>query len=438
MDSSAGERPNSRYGWYVVFVLIIAYTFSYIDRTILSLMVGPIRASLGISDVQLSLLHGLAFALFYTFLGIPIGRLVDRRRRTSIVAVGVGLWSVMTALCGLAQSFGQMFLARIGVGVGEAALSPAAFSMLSDWFQGKQLTRALSLYTAAIYMGGGLATMVGGALIASVPDITTSVTGTLEPWRVVFIAVGLPGLLIAVLVTTLREPKRRGVISAELPPFRDVLAYVAARRGAYGFLILGLSLASVMWNGVAAWLPAHFMRNFGWTVGEVGIRYGAALFVFGSSGIIFGGWLAGWMREHGRLDANVRIGMISSMCALPFGAVATLMGDAWTGLALVCVYLFAGAMPYGAAAAAFQEITPNRMRGQVSAIYLFALNLAGIGLGPTFVALMTEHLYGGDASVKWSIATIVAIAAPLSALCLARACRPYRTELAAQQAAATA
>ena len=118
MDSSAGERPNSRYGWYVVFVLIIAYTFSYIDRTILSLMVGPIRASLGISDVQLSLLHGLAFALFYTFLGIPIGRLVDRRRRTSIVAFGVGLWSVMTAICGLAQSFGQMFLARIGVGVG--------------------------------------------------------------------------------------------------------------------------------------------------------------------------------------------------------------------------------------------------------------------------------------------------------------------------------
>jgi MFS family permease len=431
MTTIAAEKHNSRYGWYVVCVLILAYIFSYIDRTILTLMVGPIRASLNITDVQLSLLHGLAFALFYTVLGIPIGRLVDRRRRTTIIGIGVGLWSIMTAVCGLAQSFGQMFLARVGVGVGEAALSPAAFSMLSDWFQGKQLTRALSLYSASIYVGAGLATMVGGALIGSVPGIETALTGPLEPWRVVFIAVGLPGLLISLLVFTLREPVRRGEVQVDIPSFRTVLAYLIKRRGVYGWLILGLALASMMWNGVGAWLPAHFMRNFGWTPADVGLRYGAALLIFGTGGIVFGGWLAGWLQARGRRDGNVYIGIISALAALPFGALAMLMPSAALSLTMLCGFLFAGAMPYGGAAAAFQEITPNRMRGQVSAIYLFGINLAGIGLGPTIVALMNEQIFGGEGAVKYAIALIVALTAPLSAFCIFRACKHYRHELSA-------
>jgi MFS family permease len=415
--------PNGRYGWYVVAVLILAYTFSYIDRSILSLMVGPIRASLGISDVELSLLHGLAFALFYTILGIPIGRLVDQRRRTTIVAIGVGVWSVMTALCGLAANFAQMFLARIGVGVGEAALSPAAYSMLSDWFEGKVLTRALSLYNSAIYIGAGLATMVGGVLIASVPTLQTSLFGTLEPWRVVFIVVGLPGLLIAALIVTLREPVRRGVKSPDMPGIRDVVGYVWHRRAAYGWLIVGLSVASTMWNGVGAWLPQHFIRNFGWTPAEVGARYGMALLLCGPAGILFGGWLAGWLRDRGDVAANIRIGVISACVALPFGVAGPLMRDGWTSLFVVCGFLFAGTIPYGGAAAAFQEMTPNRMRGQVTAIYLFCLNLLGIGAGPTIVALFTEQVYGGDASVRYAMATIVALTAPVSALMLWRACR---------------
>lgn len=429
-DDSAA--PAGRYGWYVVFVLIIAYSFAYIDRTILTLMVAPIRASLQISDVQLSLLHGLAFAVFYTVLGIPIGRLVDRRRRTTIIAVGIALWSVMTALGGLARSFGTMFAARIGVGVGEAALSPAAYSMLSDWFQGKALTRALSCYSAAIYMGGGLALMAGGTLIAHVSAIPMPGLDAAEPWRKVFVLVGLPGLVVALLVLTLREPPRRGATDAAIPAFGDVLRYLRQNGAAYGWLIAGLSIASIMWNGVAAWVPSHFIRNHGWTATDVGLRYGAALFVFGTSGIISGGWLAGRWRDAGRQDANVRVGIVSALAALPFGVAAMTMAGPWACLALLCPYLFAGAMPYGAAAAAFQEITPNRMRGQISAIYLFALNLAGIGLGPTLAALMTEHLFGADTAVRWSLVVLIAVAAPLSATCLWRACAPYRRALVAR------
>ena len=421
--ASANPAPAGAYRWYVVAVLILAYTFSYIDRSILTLMVGPIRASLGISDVELSLLHGLAFAVFYTFLGVPIGRLVDRRRRTTIIAVGVGVWSAMTALCGLAQNFGQMFLARIGVGVGEAALSPAAYSTLSDWFEGKQLTRALSLYNSAIYVGSGLATMVGGALIASVPPVSTALTGPMEPWRVVFMVVGLPGFLIALLVLALREPERRGLKSPDIPSFPAVLAYLWARKGAFGWLIGGLSISSLMWNGVIAWVPAHFMRNFGWTPSEVGARYGLALILCGSGGVIFGGWLAGVLRDRGRHDSNVLIGVISALGALPFGVAAPLMSTGAASLTLFCGFLFFGTLPYGGAAAALQEMTPNRMRGQVTAIYLFCVNLIGIGLGPMIVALFTQHVFGGDASVRYSVATVVALVAPLSAVAMALACR---------------
>ena len=416
MDEKAHPQVNSRYGWYVVFVLILAYTFSYIDRTILTLMVDPIRASLGISDVQLSLLHGLAFAVFYTLMGIPLGQLVDRRKRTNIIAVGIIVWSIMTAFCGLARTFWQMFAARIGVGVGEAALSPAAYSLLADWFKGKQLVRALSFYQGAIYMGGGLATMAGGALIALVPATSTPLTGPLEPWQIVFVIVGLPGILVGLWVLTLREPERLGATDADHPTFRQVLAHMKTHARAYGGLILGLCFASLMWNGVAAWIPSHFIRQFGWTPAEVGLRYGSVLMIAGTAGILSGGWLSGVLRERGRRDSNLLLIILSAVLALPLGFAAPLMATANSSLAVFALYLFAGAMPYGGAAAAFQEITPNRMRGQVSAIYLFWLNLAGIGLGPTIVATVAQSFFGGELGISAAMATNVAIAAPLSAL----------------------
>ena len=423
----ATERPaSSAYAWYAVGVLIIAYTLSYVDRSILTLMVGPIRASLHISDVQLSLLHGLAFAIFYTIMGIPIGRLVDQRRRTGIVAAGVALWSVATTACGLAGSFASMFAARIGVGVGEAALSPAAYSMLADQFEGKRLVRALSFYQSAIYLGPAIATLAGGVLIGKLSPVDTAI-GHFEPWQQVFVLVGLPGLAVALLVLTLREPARKGIdpdIAA--PPFSAVLRHVADHRGAYGLLILGLCCQSMMWNGSTAWIPTHFMRNYGWTPSDVAWRYGPVIAIAGSGGGLFGGWLAGRLREKGMRDANIRIGIVAAITALPFIVAAPLMPTGGLSLALVTGFIFCGAMPYGGAAAAFQEITPNRMRGQVSAIYLFWLNLAGIGVGSTVVAVATQYLFGGDLGVGRAIAAIGGVAALLSAVLLSLCLSRYR------------
>lgn len=430
MTRQNAQPDASPYSWYVVFVLIIAYTFSFIDRQILTLLVGPIRETLKISDFQLSLLHGFAFALFYSIMGIPIGRMVDRRRRTTIIAVGVAVWSVMTALCGLAQNFVQLFLARIGVGVGEAALSPGAYSMISDEFPPHQRPRALSLYISAAYVGAGIATIAGGALIAMMPPVTLPFFGTLEPWQALFMLVGLPGLLVAVWVMTLREPARTGVIAATQPSFGEVVRYLSERRSAYGLLIVGYALSGVVWNGTIAWIPTYFIRHFGWTATEVSLPYGLITIVTGVCGILLGGWIATRLRQGGALDSNILVGLIALTISLPSGVAATYTTTPTLALALFGVFLFGCTMPWGGAAAAIQEITPNQMRGQLSAIYLFFLSLVGMGIGPTVVAYFTDNLFRNDAALGSSIALTIALAAPVSAVLLWMARRPYREALA--------
>jgi MFS family permease len=420
------REPDERYGWYIVFVLILAYTISYVDRQILTLLVEPIKASLGISDVQVSLLHGLAFAIFYTSLGLPLGRLADRRRRVTIITVGVFVWSLMTALCGLARGFWQLFAARVGVGVGEAALSPAAYSMLADSFGPKNLPRALSAYTGAIYAGAGLALVAGGTLIGLMPALDIPFIGRLEPWQGVFLAVAAPGLIVGLLTGTLREPARRGkgAAEADFPSLSAMFAYLGARRRAYGLFVLGYSAASLMWNGAIAWIATYFIRAFGLTPAEIGVKLGLVLLVAGTGSIMLGGVLASRWRAAGIKDAGLRVGILSTALALPFVLAAPFAGTAELALILYAGFIFGGAMPYGAAVSMLQEMTPNRMRAQVSALYLLGINMGGLGLGPTVVALVNEQVLAGGADVGKALALTAAVAAPVSLWLLLKARRP--------------
>lgn len=425
-EGKVQEPQGGPYAWYVVGVLILAYTFSFIDRQALTLMVGPIRETLHITDTQLSLLHGFAFALFYTVMGIPIGRMVDKQRRTWIITAGIVVWSVMTATCGLARNFTHMFISRIGVGVGEAALSPGAYSLISDYFPVKQRPQALSIYMGAAYVGSGLATIIGGALIMLMPAVTLPFFGHLEPWQAVFIAVGLPGLLVALLVFTLREPPRYGMKAGNHPSFGEVLRYMKERKGAYGLTMLGYAISGTVWNGSVAWLPEFFKRTYGWTAGEVGLRYGLLTILAGVLGATIGGTIAMQRRAAGKTDANITMGLISLAIMLPGGVFGVLASSSTMALAGVFVFLFGCSMPYGAAAAALQEITPNQMRGQVSAIYLFGLSFFGMGFGPTIVAWFTDSVFGSDSALGYSLASMMIIAAPLGAVLLMLARRPYR------------
>lgn len=429
-QEAAPVPEGGPYAWYAVGLLILAYTLSFIDRQALTLMVDPIRETLDISDTQLSLLHGFAFALFYTIMGIPIGRMVDQHRRTSIIAAGIVVWSVMTALCGLARNFTQMFLARVGVGVGEAALSPGAYSLIADYFPPRQRTQALSIYIGAAYVGSGLATMIGGALIAAMPVVVLPHLGRLEPWQAVFIVIGLPGVLLALWMLTLREPPRTGVKAGVPPHFREVLRYMAERKSSYFLIIIGFSLSGLMWNGAVAWLPTFFMRSFGWTTAQVGLNYGLTIMIAGTLGAVTGGTVAAMMQRRGRYDANILIGLISLAIATPGGIAGALAGSAPLALAGVFVFLFGCAMPYGGAVAALQAITPNQMRGQVSAIYLFSLSFFGMGFGPTVVAFFTDHIFGRDDAIGYSLALMMLVSAPVSAIILWLSRYPYRDTLA--------
>ena len=313
-----GDIPDSAparryaYEWYVVLVCMLAYIFSFVDRQILALMIEPIKRDLGLSDTQFSLLHGLAFSLFYAFMGIPIALLADRYSRPRIIAIGVAFWSLATAVCGLSRNFAQMFLARIGVGVGEAALSPATYSMLSDMFPRDRLGRAVGVYSIGSFIGGGLAFLIGGYVINLLKRVDTVVLpllGALRPWQVTFFVVGLPGLLVALLILlTVRDPGRRGLRlgadgRASKPSIGDTFRFLARHRRTFCCHFLGFSFYAMALFALLGWTPAFYMRKFGLSPTEAGYMLGAVVLAANTAGVFCGGWLMDALARRGRRRA---------------------------------------------------------------------------------------------------------------------------------------
>ncbi len=355
-----GPPPGERYAWYVVLVLMLAYTLSFVDRQILGLLVQPIRSEFGISDTQIGLLQGLSFALFYTVLGLPMGWLVDRFSRRNLIAGGVALWSLMTAVCGVATSYSGLFAARVGVGVGEAALSPAAFSMISDYFRRERLGIALSVYAMGVFIGAGLAFIVGGAVVDAVtklPPMEIFGLGALSAWRLTFLIVGAPGLLLALVIWRLREPLRRGVMQSAgaepaQPRVAEVMAMVRARRGAFGGITLAMAAHAICMYSVFAWMPTVFIRRFGWSPGEAGLALGLVVLFCGCAGMVLGGWLTDRWQANGRSDAALRVGTLGALLTVGAGVVAPVIATPFWVVLCLAPLLFGLALPVGSLFAA--------------------------------------------------------------------------------------
>lgn len=436
--SGQGEQPwpPAQVGWYVIGVLFVAYVLSFADRYVLSLLIQPIKADLGLSDTKVSLLHGFAFAIFYTLLGIPIGRLADRHSRRLIISVGVATWSVMTAICGLAQNFTQLFAARIGVGVGEATLSPAATSMIADLFPPHRRGRAMGVYSSGAMVGGGLAFIIGGIVvqaISSSPTVELPLIGSLRSWQLAFLVLGAPGLLIALWIYSIGEPVRRvHAFSLEgdcVPSLREATAFIASRADVYGPHFLGFTMLALVFNAELAWLPTFMSRQFDVVVGQSGPALGTVLLVFGSAGIVAGGWYSDRLTARGHIDAPLRVGMLAGIGSLPFAIAAPMMPSAPGTVAMCAPLFFFATSGFGAAIAALQLVTPNRMRGFVSAIYFFSGNLIALGLGPTIVALCTDYLFRSESAVGYSIALVSGVASLAAAAVLYLGLRPFRMRL---------
>ncbi|MGI9341939.1 MAG: spinster family MFS transporter [Gammaproteobacteria bacterium] len=411
--------PARSYAWYVAGVLTLAHIISFLDRQILSLLVGPIKRDLGISDTQMSLLMGLAFAVLYTFAAIPLGRLADRRSRRAIITAGVTAWCLMTALCGLARNYWQLFAARIGVGIGEATLSPSALSMLSDYFPREKRGAAIGCYNMGVSVGAGIAFLLGGQVIGFVvnsPPIMLPIVGELFAWQTVFLVVGLPGLVIALLMQTVREPERKGkiVVAGNVDDqisLRETFKFLTDRWRTYGGLALIVSGTTILGYGFLNWIPTMFERTWGLAMPQIATSLGWVLLIAGPIGVNGGGWLADrWFRQ-GHKDAHLRVMLISAPVMLVASAALPLMPTPGLALAMFVPHILGAAAITAVGGAALMIITPNQLRGQATAIYYFIISLAGLTLGPTSVALLTDFAFRDEAALRYSMA-IIGVAAP--------------------------
>ena len=426
---SSREWPNLRYAWFVVIILMTLYIFSFIDRMIIALLVTPIKADLKLTDTDIGLLHGLAFALFYTFVGVFIARLADNWNRTKLIAIGVLLWGLATAACGLAGSFVTLFAARIMVGVGEASLSPAAYSLISDYFPPEKRARAMSVYTSGIYFGVGAALVFGGlviGIVGSAGGIELPIVGTVHAWQAVFFAVGLPGVVFFVIVKLfVREPARREV-SATPPTFAAFRAYFMTRRKLYLGHYIGFSFMVLYSYSFSAWTPAVITRSFGFTPSESGLWLGLVILLSAPSGIMVGSVLSQRLHTKFGKGAALRVGVLAAMLGIVPAVLFPLASAAWMSLVLMGVTQFMISLPFGVAPAALHEVTPNQFRGQVIAIYLFFINIIGLGTGPMIVGLITDYGFKDETAVGYSLLIMALVFLPLSGLILSRAAKRFR------------
>ena len=414
--------PPLRTAWFVAIMLMLANTLAFVDRQALALLVQPIKHDLQASDTAMSLLYGLSFTLFYVGVGIPVARLADRSNRRNIIVTSVFVWSLATAACGLARSFGALFVARVGVGAGEAGFSPSAYSLLADYFPRERLASAMGVYQMGVYLGGALALLIGGMVANILPPesvIALPLIGLVKGWHVVFLALGIPGLLLSLLLLRIREPVRRGVpAGGGSVPLKALFAHVMSRKAAYFGIGFGFALMILVGNGTGAWIPAFFGRKFGWTIAEIGARYGVVVFFCGTTGALAGGFCASWLHRRGFPRGNLVVALIGFAALVPLTICFPLVPSAWMALAMIGAMNFFAGFNLGGGLAALQDLTPNRMRALVSAGYMLLANLIGGTLGPTMVALITDYAFHDAARLPESIAITCAIFSPLALVCL--------------------
>ena len=420
--------PSRPYAYFTVGLISLAYVCAFMDRVAISLVVDPIRHQLGLNDTQVSALIGPAFVACFVLLSFPFGRWVDHGARPRALTLGITLWSAAMVACGLAASFAQLFLGRMLVGVGEAAVNPVAYSTIPDSFPPHRRGFAMAIFASGSSIGGGLGVYLGSLLLAWAERVhpVLPVFGALAPWQLLFIGLGLPGLLIALLVhLTLRDPPRRAAGQAAASS-RDVLAYFVAHRGLLALMFLGFSGFAISNYGFTIWGPSYFMRVHHLSVAQVGILMGVGFTVFGTGGMLIGGLWADRVRKAGHPEAPIRVALHVAWIQIPFFIGAYLCPQTMPAVILFCCGMFVACMIGGLQGAMVQVLTPNRMRGQAGAVYLTIVNILGLGIGPTATAAMSDYVFGGPADIGKALAATTIMALGITTLLLVLGMRRAR------------
>ncbi|MCZ6829752.1 MAG: MFS transporter [Gammaproteobacteria bacterium] len=385
--ATAAETVNpyssSRAGFYALGLLTVVYSFNFIDRQLLAILQESIKSDLGLSDSQLGLLTGFAFAVFYVTAGIPIARWADRSNRRNIVALAVFLWSFMTAISGLAQNYGQLLLARIGVGVGEAGGSPPSHSIISDIFPAEKRATAIGFYSTGVNIGILFGFLLGGWL------------NEFFGWRVAFMVVGVPGLLLAVLVrTTLAEPIRgmaeRRQVSDEEVPFRNILSLLWSRHS-FRHMALGAALNAFAGYSISSWTASFMIRSHDMSTGELGTWLALIMGLGGAIGVFFGAFIADKLAPRDK-RWYMWLPAIVGVFSVPFAASVYLVDNPYSALTLAVVPGLLHNVYLGNTIATTHGLVGLRMRAISSAILFLILNIIGLGAGPWTIGLLSDYL----------------------------------------------
>lgn len=431
------DETDGRVGfsaWYIVGFLTIAASLSTIDRQALALMIGPIKRDLGITDSQMGLLGGLAFTLLYSVATLPAAWLADKKSRRLVVTGGMAFWSLMTMACGMTHRFGTLFLARMGVGVGEAALSPAAYSMLSDLFPKRKLPLAIGLLTAAPFIGVGFANIIGGRLVQyleSIPPIVLPILGAVKSWQVTFLLLGIPGVLLAILgCLTIAEPQRQGRLADGPAPLTSaqILTFLKGRRRFLALHFTAYIALSIQGWCLFFWVIEFLVRQRGMDRASAGLDYGVMALVLGMSGSVISGQLAAKLLARRAGDTTLRLVFFSVLALMPLAVAMPLVPHAWQTLALLAPITFLMGWPGGLGTTALQLIVPNELRGRIIALYMLVVNCVSLTLGPYLGGLISDQVFDGK-SLGGSLSLMACVDYPLAAICLFACLGPFRRAL---------
>lgn len=421
---------TSKKAWYTVIILMIVYISSIIDRVVMSFLVSPVKNSFRINDFEIALLTGVAFTVFYTVLGIPFGRLVDTVNRKNLIIVGIVLWSLATMVSGLVRSYGELFFMRVLVGIGEATLGPAAYSMIADLFEPERRASAFSVYSMGITIGTGIAVLLAGLaseITRTSATISLPLIGDVYSWQYVFILVGAPGLCIAALFVSIREPARPH--HPKKQTWREFRLLLWQRRKTFGYYIIGFGFFSMYNQGVGFWLPEFFVRTFYWSKADIGQMQGSITALAGTLGLIAGGWFTNFLFRRGYTDAPLRTLISAAGGVLLFGSLIPVTNNGQIAALILIPATFFGFAPYGAAVTGLQNIVPGSARGQIGAVFLFIINLIGGGLGPLFTSFCTNYVFMDDVALRYSLMLTTILGTGLALALYVPACRHYRQSL---------
>ncbi|MEM9571364.1 MAG: MFS transporter [Pseudomonadota bacterium] len=424
------EERGLGYRWYVVILLAILSIVSYADRLVLGILVQPIKEELGVSDTAMGFLLGFSFAMVYAVLALALARVADRWNRKRLIIIGVVIWSVMTSASAFADGFWQLAFCRLGVGIGEAALGPAALSIIADLFRQERRHVPVSMFLAAGVVGSTGAYIIGGGailLVNSMDSTSLPIVGELSAWRLVFLFMGLPGLVLsALMILTVQEPKRRGDTSKPQATYSDIFAHLKDQVAVYFPIFAGIGVIQTVIYAIVAWFPTILVRTHEVPIADAGILYGTVGLIFGTAGAIFGPYLAGLLQRNGRDDGLHIVGFSFVALPVPFVFLTLLAPTVAIALIAVAVVLFCFMASSAMPPLLPQLVAPNAMRAQITALYYFVGNIMGLGMGPLVVGLISDNQVFGASNLNQSILVVCSILMPIALLILGFGWRTFR------------